>query len=98
MHVHSRAASMYAAFEVVAPSPALAAAAAAHGDTPIAVTVWTTTPWTMPANLAVAVNEKLQYCLVRHGGRLLVAAAELVPALSAKLAPEGPPLEVRAGV
>ena len=26
--------------------------------------IWTTTPWTMPSNLAVAVNDKLQYALV----------------------------------
>ena len=26
--------------------------------------IWTTTPWTMPANAAVALNEKLQYTLV----------------------------------
>ena len=30
-----------------------------------ALAVWTTTPWTMPANAAVAVNEKLQYTLVQ---------------------------------
>jgi isoleucyl-tRNA synthetase len=29
------------------------------------IAVWTTTPWTMPANLAVAVNGKLQYALVQ---------------------------------
>lgn len=29
-----------------------------------ALAIWTTTPWTMPANAAVAVNEKLQYSLV----------------------------------
>jgi isoleucyl-tRNA synthetase len=26
--------------------------------------VWTTTPWTLPANVAVAVNEKIQYILI----------------------------------
>lgn len=30
-----------------------------------AIAIWTTTPWTMPANLAVAVNGKLQYALVQ---------------------------------
>jgi len=30
-----------------------------------AFAVWTTTPWTIPANLAVAVNADLDYCLVR---------------------------------
>lgn len=27
--------------------------------------IWTTTPWTIPANLAVAVNDKLEYCVVQ---------------------------------
>ena len=30
-----------------------------------AFAVWTTTPWTIPANLAVAVNESLQYSVVQ---------------------------------
>jgi hypothetical protein len=30
-----------------------------------AFAIWTTTPWTIPANLAVAVNADLDYCLVR---------------------------------
>jgi isoleucyl-tRNA synthetase len=31
------------------------------------VVIWTTTPWTLPANLAVAYNEKLQYVQIRVG-------------------------------
>ena len=31
------------------------------------VLIWTTTPWTLPANLAVAFNPKLQYSLVQVG-------------------------------
>lgn len=27
--------------------------------------VWTTTPWTIPANLAVAVNDRLDYAVCR---------------------------------
>lgn len=29
-----------------------------------ALAIWTTTPWTIPANLAVAVNAELQYAVV----------------------------------
>ena len=29
-----------------------------------AFAIWTTTGWTLPANLAVAVNDKLQYAVV----------------------------------
>jgi len=51
-----------------------------------ALAVWTTTPWTMPANKAVAVNGKMQYAVVRGpGGRVLVVAEDLVDALGEKL-------------
>jgi isoleucyl-tRNA synthetase len=34
-------------------------------DTPVFVLAWTTTPWTLPANCALAVGEKIEYVLVR---------------------------------
>lgn len=30
--------------------------------------VWTTTPWTLPSNQAIAYNEELDYCLMSIGG------------------------------
>ena len=50
--------------------------------------IWTTTPWTIPANLAVAVNAEIDYalCEVEGGsGELLVVAQDLVESLSAKI-------------
>ncbi|MCR9076434.1 MAG: isoleucine--tRNA ligase, partial [bacterium] len=41
--------------------------------------IWTTTPWTLPANLAIAVHEKLEYALVRMDGNYTVIAALTVP-------------------
>lgn len=38
-----------------------------------AFAVWTTTPWTMPANMAVAVNKDLQYSVVEVRQRLSCA-------------------------
>lgn len=32
----------------------------------LAVSVWTTTPWTLPSNLAVAVSETIEYSVVEH--------------------------------
>ena len=50
------------------------------------VAIWTTTPWTLPANLAVSVNERLDYAMADDGnGRLLLVAADLVDSLSATL-------------
>ncbi|MFZ5565229.1 MAG: isoleucine--tRNA ligase, partial [Thermodesulfobacteriota bacterium] len=46
---------------------------------PAAVVIWTTTPWTLPANLAVALHPELEYAAIEtkeHG--VLILAAELV--------------------
>ena len=51
---------------------------------PVAVVIWTTTPWTLPANLAVALRPEFDYVLVQARGAgacaRLVLAAELVEA------------------
>ena len=52
------------------------------GTGPIGIAIWTTTPWTLPANQAVALHPKLDYVLVEYSGnagreRLLVADALL---------------------
>ncbi|MGE0372405.1 MAG: isoleucine--tRNA ligase [Gammaproteobacteria bacterium] len=49
-----------------------------EGRGPVSVLIWTTTPWTLPANQAVAVNPDFDYVLVqcetaRGGERLLLA-------------------------
>ncbi|KAK9822294.1 hypothetical protein WJX74_003674 [Apatococcus lobatus] len=58
-----------------------------------ALAIWTTTPWSMPANVAVAVHPRLKYSLVEVEGeaasgwvsKRLVVAEELVEKLSEKL-------------
>ncbi len=50
------------------------------GEGPIKMPIWTTTPWTLPANQAVAVNPELEYvllqCETQQGKqRLLIAEA-----------------------
>ena len=37
-------------------------------NNPLSIVIWTTTPWTLPANLAVALNPKLQYVFVQKDG------------------------------
>lgn len=37
---------------------------------------WTTTPWTLPGNLMLAVSPELTYCEVEVGGEKLVIAEE----------------------
>ncbi len=44
-----------------------------------ALMIWTTTPWTLPANLAVAVSSRAEYGVYRVGPREVVIATELAP-------------------
>ena len=52
------------------------------------VVIWTTTPWTLPANLAVAFHPEFEYALVAAGGEKLIMAKELVPLVMAELGGE----------
>ena len=44
---------------------------------PASIVIWTTTPWTLPANQAVALGPEFQYSLIDTGTELLVLATEL---------------------
>jgi isoleucyl-tRNA synthetase len=61
----------------------------APGDLPTAVAIWTTTPWTLPANRAVAVHPQFDYSLIEvdlgKGPERLILATELAEAVMAKL-------------
>jgi isoleucyl-tRNA synthetase len=70
--------SVFVRCPVAAPSAALARLAGGGVD----LLVWTTTPWTLPANLAVAVHPSLEYTVFAHGDgaserRGVVATARL---------------------
>ena len=101
--------SIYVAFPVVGLPEGLGAKLSGTGLSPeaataaggLAVAIWTTTPWTLPANLAVSVNERLDYaiCAVAPRGENaapaashLVVAAELRESLEASLGLELTPV------
>jgi len=48
------------------------------------VLIWTTTPWTLPANLAVAYNDKFQYVQVEVAGEKYILFRGLLPAVAEK--------------
>jgi isoleucyl-tRNA synthetase len=48
------------------------------------IVIWTTTPWTLPANLAVAYNSTFSYSLVRVGDEELIVSTMLLSAVSEK--------------
>jgi isoleucyl-tRNA synthetase len=45
--------------------------------------IWTTTPWTLPANLAIAFHPKFEYAAVAAGGAVYIVASELVEPVAA---------------
>ncbi|MEH2294449.1 isoleucine--tRNA ligase [Nostoc sp.] len=55
--------SIYAAFPITALAEAVKPLLAEY-QSDLGVAIWTTTPWTIPANLAVAVNADLNYAVV----------------------------------
>ncbi len=48
---------------------------APDGDGPTELWAWTTTPWTLPSNLALAVGPALDYAVFVHGGKRIVLGA-----------------------
>ena len=76
-------------FEAVDRDALFAAFGAEPADGAAGIPIWTTTPWTLPANEAVALNGELDYVLVhgRLNGRALslVLAAELAGMVAARL-------------
>jgi isoleucyl-tRNA synthetase len=56
---------------------------------PQSVVIWTTTPWTLPGNRAVAAGGEIEYALVETPGGMLVVAADLVEAAMKRFGLEG---------
>ncbi len=85
--------SIYAAFPITGLAEAVQPLLGEY-LTDLGVAIWTTTPWTIPGNLAVAVNGDLNYAVVEvsrrdaealRGFKYLIVAADLVERLAATL-------------
>ncbi len=50
-------------------------------DKPLFVVIWTTTPWTIPANLAIALHPEVDYVVADLGGERIIVAAALLGAV-----------------
>jgi isoleucyl-tRNA synthetase len=46
----------------------------------VATIIWTTTPWTLPASMAVAFHPDLEYVVLEHGGEVYIVAEALAKA------------------
>src|SRR5262245_23297534 len=75
--------SIYVEFPI-APAGAreLAARVPERGWRDISVLIWTTTPWTIPSNLAVAFHPELDYGAYEVDGRVVIVAEGLAEAVS----------------
>ena len=61
------------------------------GSLPLSFLIWTTTPWTLPANVAIALKPEAQYGVYRRGDELFLLADDRAAAVFALA--EGPPAE-----
>jgi len=47
--------------------------------------IWTTTPWTLPANLAISLHPDFEYSLIELGDDIILLAKEMIPSLLQKM-------------
>ena len=82
--------SIYVAFEVLSPE---------ERELPdnTYLVIWTTTPWTLPANVAVAVNPELDYVLLASGDKVFIVAKELLSDFKDKTGTSGEVLKTLKG-
>jgi isoleucyl-tRNA synthetase len=78
-------------FEVADRADLWKRAAGPHEDKPVFVVIWTTTPWTLPANEAVSFNAHEDYHVVDTGSEYLVLASALEAAALKRYGIEGEP-------
>ena len=50
----------------------------------VSLVIWTTTPWTIPANLGIAVHPDFEYVAVEHNDEVLIIASELLAFVAVK--------------
>ncbi len=74
--------SIYVAFKLVAESTAKLAAFTGATGSPLHILIWTTTPWTLPANTAVSVAPDANYVAVDVDGKALIMAEALVESVA----------------
>lgn len=77
--------SIYVGFDVVR---GLEEKAEALRGRRVRLVIWTTTPWTLPANLAVAVHPDFRYVVYELGGTPVVVARDLLLPFLAAVAPQ----------
>ena len=70
--------SIFVNFQAVDADAVKAKFGATQVDGPVSMVIWTTTPWTLPANRAVSLNAEFEYVLVQVDGQALIVAKDLL--------------------
>ena len=73
-----RSASIYVAFEVTDGKGVI--------EDGVKIIIWTTTPWTIPANLGISLHPQLNYVVVEVNGEKYVVAEALLESVTSELA------------
>jgi isoleucyl-tRNA synthetase len=74
--------SVFVMFDLTDEAKAMASEKSSGGFD--SIMIWTTTPWTLPANMAVAVHERYEYGVYQVGDRKVVLATELAAKVLAR--------------
>lgn len=77
-----RSPSIYVGFQVVDGKGVL--------DTDTQIVIWTTTPWTIPANLGISVHPDLVYSVVEVSGQKFLVAQDLLESVTKEVGWEEP--------
>ncbi|WP_071395408.1 isoleucine--tRNA ligase [Bacillus tuaregi] len=59
-------------------------------DTDVKIIIWTTTPWTIPANLGISVHPDLTYVVVEEKGQKYLVAKDLLEVVTSEIGWENP--------
>ncbi|MDR2697307.1 MAG: class I tRNA ligase family protein, partial [Holophagales bacterium] len=64
---------------------------------PLYLPIWTTTPWTLPSNLAIAMHPDMEYAVAQAENRYYIVAASLLENLQSKLGVKLHAIDIRKG-
>jgi isoleucyl-tRNA synthetase len=86
--------SIYVEFQLAPESGSeLASRVPALAGRPVSVLIWTTTPWTIPSNLAIAFHPEFDYAAYEVDGRAVIVAEGLAERVAAAIGkPFGAPI------
>lgn len=79
-HQHTSA-SVYVKFPLSSNPASIDSALAGRK---VSVLIWTTTPWTLPANLGIAVHPDFEYSAFEYGDEVYIVATELLESVAEK--------------